>query len=111
MYQYSFASKTNHSWLVGIGASANFATSSYASSNTSEGYRNETALLREYGNTFIPGVLLSLGFSQVLENNRALVYSLVYDQNLDSYFPENKFYTDWNFNLGVFVSYLFESRN
>jgi hypothetical protein len=107
MYQYRFASKTNNSWLVGIGASANFATSSYASSNTSEGYRNETALLREYGNTFVPGALLSVGFSQALENNRALVYSIVYDQQLSAYYPDHPLKTDWNFNLGVSVSYLF----
>ena len=107
MYQYRFASKTNNTWLVGIGASANFATSSYASSNTSKGYRNETALLREYGNTFIPGAILSVGFSQALENNRALVYSVVYDQQLSAYYPDHPLKTDWNFNLGVSVSYLF----
>lgn len=107
MYQYRFRSGQNNSWLFGIGASANFVMSSYVSSNTNEGYRNETAIFRRSGNTLTPSALLNIGFSQALKKRRALVYSIVYDQQLGAYYPDHPLKTDWNFNLGFSVSYLF----
>ena len=109
MYQYRFRSGKNNAWLVAAGVSASFTTSKYTSNDTESGFVDESYHLKEYGNVFIPSALLSIGYSQALKKNRAIVYSLVYDQNLDTYYPGYTFRSFLNYNLGVSVSFLFSS--
>jgi hypothetical protein len=106
--RYAFG-KLKNKWFAGLGVSLNYAYAFYAKNggdSENKDYQNRSETLQNYGNQLIPGALVELGWLQRIGPSNALQYSIKYDQQLNSYYPNDSFDGSLHYNLGLSIAYL-----